>query len=90
MPFALLAGALGDELLNPQTERLEALRHEQRQLVATALDAGGHDRAKREAGILARVREPAGAFHRTRAGQEASRSSPISAAGTMPKSESAE
>ena len=89
--FAVLARALRDELLDPQAERLEALRQEQRQLVAAALDAPAAIIAPSARPGLSRDRAmPAGAFHRACTSEQASRSMPISAAGTMPKSDSAE
>src|SRR5690606_13406887 len=48
---ALLARALGDELLDPQAERLERRWQQERQLVAASLRRIDHERAQRESGI---------------------------------------
>ena len=50
--FAVLARALGDELLHPETERLQLRRNPERQLVATGQGAGAHESTERETGVL--------------------------------------
>jgi len=47
----VFAGALGDELFDPEAERGEAGRQRQRQFVAPVLDRGGDEGAELEPGI---------------------------------------
>ena len=49
--FAVLAGALGHELLDPEAERRERGRERQRQLVASLEHGGADERAQGEPGI---------------------------------------
>ncbi len=66
-PLAMLAGALGNQLFDPEPERLETRRQQQRQLVAPLARGRAEQRAERDARIDARVRDAARVGHAARA-----------------------
>ena len=89
---ALLAGALGDELLDPQAEARDRLADDERELVAAAR---GRARRSRDPatgpGLLAVESKCAHACSAAAArSSSACTGAPISAAGTRPNSDSAE
>ena len=90
--LAVLAGGLGEELLEPGAEVVDAGRGDERQLVDAPRGRArrGSARARRR-GSRRRARGRAGVHHAVGARRAArSTSSPITAAGTMPKFDSAE
>ena len=50
-PFAVFAGALRDQLFNPQAKWLQGWRQDQRQFVASQTCRGAHERAEGQAWI---------------------------------------
>ena len=52
MPVALLAGALGDELLDPGAQRRQRRREDERELVAAAQRQLAHRGAEPQGGVL--------------------------------------
>ena len=84
-PDAVLAGALGDELLDPRAEARDLVVGEERQLVAAGLGQRPDGEPERDARVDCRIR----ARGRRRASpsadaSSASRSIPMSDAGTSP------
>ena len=63
-PDAVLAGALGDELLDPRPEARDLVVGQERQLVAAGLGEGPDGQPERDARVGRRVRLAAGAEHR--------------------------
>ena len=61
--FALFAGALGDQLLNPQTHGRDRRGGDQRKLVAALVRASRHHGAKPESGIVLRRHGCPAALH---------------------------
>ena len=69
-PDAVLAGALGDELLDPRPEARDLVVGQERQLVAAGLGEGPDREPEREPGVGRRVRLAAGGQHRRRRRQQ--------------------
>ncbi len=88
---ALLARALRQQLLQPRADVVDAGRGDDGDLVAPGRGADAQHGAELDAGILQR-RRPGGTgpHHQRGRCQELLRSSPIAAAGTMPKFDSTE
>ena len=63
---ALFAGALGDELFDPEPERRERLREDQRQLVAASLRRRGHECSQNAPWVCRDVRHSARRLHLAR------------------------
>ena len=92
-PGALLAGGLGEELLEPEPERLDVLVDDERDLVPAGLHRRAEDR--RRAGAPAFVRGSAGRAEALGHGDRPCRGCPASRRrpappGTIPKYDSAE
>ena len=62
--LALLTGALGDKLLDPQAKALDRRREDERQLVAPAPRARAHEGAECQPGVAARIGLAACVGHR--------------------------
>ena len=84
-----LAGALGDELLGPVAEAGQTRRGEDGELVAAGQRGLADERAERRPGLPAAAARQASAMRRP-ARAAPPRSTPWSAAGTRPKTDSAE
>ena len=83
-PDAVLAGALGDELLDPRPEAARSRRRSGRSACRARPASVPMARPSETPGLRRRVRLAAGAEHRRAEASSASRSSPISDAGTRP------
>jgi hypothetical protein len=68
--LAVLARTLGHQLLDPETERLEACGHQQCQLVAAGHRTSRHDRAECKARIVTDTCQATRGFHRASAGDD--------------------